>query len=93
MAGKTPVDAEALREEVKAKYREVAVDPHGDFHFHTGRPLARRLGYDSIRVDADFGLDVFQPWARAPHLGQQLHLPSHSRRRETLAFLPTMTLH
>ena len=29
----TPVDADALREEVKRKYREVAVDPHGAFHF------------------------------------------------------------
>ena len=27
------VDAATLREEVKQKYREVAVDPHGDYHF------------------------------------------------------------
>lgn len=46
------VDAEALREEVRKKYREVASDPHGSFHFHTGRPLAARLGYDSAIVDA-----------------------------------------
>lgn len=46
-----PVDAAALREEVKGKYREVAVDPHGEFHFHTGRPLAKRLGYDDAIVD------------------------------------------
>jgi arsenite methyltransferase len=46
------VDAEALREEVKQKYREVAIDPHGSFHFHTGRPLAARLGYDAAVVDA-----------------------------------------
>lgn len=39
-------DAGALREEVKSKYREVATDPHGTFHFHTGRYLAQRLGYD-----------------------------------------------
>ena len=52
MASNTPVDADALREEVKAKYSEVAVDPHGDFHFHTGRFLARRLQYDSALVDA-----------------------------------------
>ena len=45
------VDAEALREEVRKKYREVAVDPHGEFHFHTGRPLAKRLGYDDAVVD------------------------------------------
>jgi len=40
------VDAEALREEVKHKYREVATDPHGAHHFHTGRFLAKHLGYD-----------------------------------------------
>jgi arsenite methyltransferase len=36
---------------VRGKYRQVAVDPHGDFHFHTGRPLAARLGYDRGAVD------------------------------------------
>jgi len=46
------VDPAALREEVKSKYREVATDPHGEYHFHTGRPLARRLGYDMSVVDA-----------------------------------------
>jgi arsenite methyltransferase len=45
-----PVDPLALREEVKAKYRAVAVDPHASYHFHTGRPLARRLGYDEAVV-------------------------------------------
>jgi arsenite methyltransferase len=45
-----PVDAIALREEVRTKYREVAVNPRGSFHFHTGRPLARRLGYDDAVV-------------------------------------------
>lgn len=46
-----PVDPNALREEVKNKYREVAEDPHGSFHFHTGRRLAKKLGYDSAVVD------------------------------------------
>jgi hypothetical protein len=40
------VDVDALREEVKNKYREVAIDPHGKHHFHTGRYLAKHLGYD-----------------------------------------------
>jgi len=44
------VDAAALREEVKSKYRDVALDPHGKFHFHTGRYLAHRLGYDDAFV-------------------------------------------
>jgi SAM-dependent methyltransferase len=51
-SAETSVDAEALREEVKTKYREVAAHPQGDFHFHTGRPLARRLGYDDAMVRA-----------------------------------------
>jgi arsenite methyltransferase len=46
------VDPVELREQVRDKYREVAVDPHRSFHFHTGRPLAARLGYDQAAVDA-----------------------------------------
>jgi hypothetical protein len=45
-------DADALRAEVRSKYREVATNPHGTFHFHTGRPLAARLGYEGVLVDA-----------------------------------------
>jgi SAM-dependent methyltransferase len=40
------VDPDLLREQVRVKYRAVASDPHRDYHFHTGRPLAARLGYD-----------------------------------------------
>src|SRR6478672_10536794 len=46
------VDPESLREQVRGKYREVAVDPGASFHFHTGRPLAARLGYEAGQVDA-----------------------------------------
>ena len=46
MAFEVMVDPETLREQVKEKYREVAMNPRGNFHFHTGRPLAARLGYD-----------------------------------------------
>jgi hypothetical protein len=38
------VDLDRLRAEVQAKYREVAEDPAGDYHFPTGRcprPTAR----------------------------------------------------
>ena len=52
MSSDVAVDAAALREEVRTKYREVAANPHGTFHFHTGRPLAARLGYDAAVVDA-----------------------------------------
>jgi arsenite methyltransferase len=46
------VDADALREQVREKYRAVASDPGENYHFHTGRPLAQRLGYDPVIVDA-----------------------------------------
>ena len=46
MASEIMVDTDTLREQVKEKYREVAVNPHGSFHFHTGRVLAAKLGYE-----------------------------------------------
>jgi SAM-dependent methyltransferase len=46
MSFEVMVDPETLRGKVKEKYREVAVNPRGSFHFHTGRPAAARLGYD-----------------------------------------------
>jgi len=52
MAVDTAVDAEALRDEVRKRYREVAVDPDGTYHFHTGRPLAAHLGYELAVVNA-----------------------------------------
>ncbi len=52
MSDKLMVDEEALREQVRVKYREVATDPNQTYHFHTGRPLAARLGYDTTVVDA-----------------------------------------
>jgi SAM-dependent methyltransferase len=45
------VDPVVLRDEVKSKYRDVAINPAGEYHFHTGRALAKRLGYDSALVD------------------------------------------
>lgn len=46
------IDPDALREQVREKYREVATDPQRSYHFHTGRPLAARLGYDHAVVDS-----------------------------------------
>jgi arsenite methyltransferase len=40
------VDRDTLRDEVRAKYREVAARPDAEHHFHTGRKLASILGYD-----------------------------------------------
>ncbi|MEE9518507.1 MAG: methyltransferase domain-containing protein [Candidatus Adiutricales bacterium] len=52
MSKEIAVDPVALREEVKNKYRDVACNPSGEYHFHTGRTAAKRLGYDSAVVDA-----------------------------------------
>ncbi len=52
MDAELPVDATSLRDEVKSKYRDVAINPQGEYHFHTGRPLAKRLGYDAAMVDS-----------------------------------------
>jgi arsenite methyltransferase len=47
-----PVDVAALRAAVQDKYRAVAAKPDADYHFHTGRRLAAKLGYDPEVVDA-----------------------------------------
>lgn len=46
-----PVDPRQLRASVREKYRVVATDPGAGFHFHTGRPLAAKLGYAPEVVD------------------------------------------
>lgn len=55
------VDVDALREEVRKKYREVADSPHKDFHFHTGRDHAKRMGYPASALDRlpDEATDAF----------------------------------
>ena len=45
------VDQEALREQVRDKYRDVALRPDAPHHFHTGRPLVARLGYEEAAVE------------------------------------------
>jgi arsenite methyltransferase len=79
MSGAPPVDSAALREEVKKKYRDVAIKPHDTYHFHTGRPLAARLGYDTSTVDAmpDAAVESFagvaNPFSlREPQAGERV---------------------
>ncbi|HJQ09882.1 MAG TPA: methyltransferase domain-containing protein [Gemmatimonadaceae bacterium] len=40
------LDVAALREAIQEEYTQVAVNPDGGFHFHTGRRLAAILAYD-----------------------------------------------
>jgi arsenite methyltransferase len=44
-------DGATLRAHVRDKYRQVAAEPEGHYHFHTGRRLAARLGYDPADLD------------------------------------------
>ena len=39
------LNLDELRAAIRAEYEVVALEPQRGFHFHTGRPLARRLGY------------------------------------------------
>jgi SAM-dependent methyltransferase len=41
------VNIEVLRSAISTEYRDVALNPQKGFHFHTGRPLAKILGYDN----------------------------------------------
>ena len=61
MAQDLPVNPDALREQVRDKYREVAVEPSASFHFHTGRGLASRLGYqaDAVNTLPDRAVESF----------------------------------
>jgi ubiquinone/menaquinone biosynthesis C-methylase UbiE len=45
------LDPASLEQKVKAMYRAVALDPHGEFHFEMGRALAERLGYAPADLD------------------------------------------
>lgn len=46
------LDVETLRCEIRKEYAEVAKNPTKGFHFHTGRPLAKLLGYPDAWIDA-----------------------------------------
>jgi arsenite methyltransferase len=52
MTDQAMVDRDALRDHVRDKYRKVAVDPGGSYHFHTGRRAAANLGYEASVVDS-----------------------------------------
>jgi ubiquinone/menaquinone biosynthesis C-methylase UbiE len=51
MTTNTSIDSKELESKVKAMYRDVAENPHGEFHFEMGRALAERLGYSPADLD------------------------------------------
>ena len=73
------IDADSLQAQVRRKYREVALEPDGDFHFHTGRLQALRLGYvpDVVanlpNAAAEAFAGVANPFAlRELHVGERV---------------------
>jgi SAM-dependent methyltransferase len=51
MAAPVNFDPKELESKVKAMYRSVAENPHGEFHFEMGRAMAERLGYAPADLD------------------------------------------
>src|SRR5690348_1949156 len=45
------LDVRLLRHAIQAEYTAVAQEPERGYHFHTGRPLARLLGYDDAWLE------------------------------------------
>jgi arsenite methyltransferase len=45
------LDTADLEARVVSMYEQVALDPHQEFHFETGRALAERLGYLALDLD------------------------------------------
>jgi len=87
MSESVVVDPEALREQVRQKYREVATNPAGTFHFHTGRFLAAHLGYNGAVLatlpDAAVEGSSVPHWTqlvaiRVPHSTQNFELGAFS---------------
>ena len=68
---KNVVDVEQLRAEVQTKYREVAEAPTAEYHFHTGRAHALRLGYATSPLDQlpDDACEAFAGMANPFHWG------------------------
>ena len=52
MSAPAQLDTAELARQVKALYRQVALEPSAAFHFPLGRPLAERLGYPAELLDA-----------------------------------------
>lgn len=77
------LDTSALRAAIQEEYAAVATEPQQSFHFHTGRPLARMLGYEDVWLTGipeptiasfagtgnPFAVDVLAPGERVVDVG------------------------
>ncbi len=71
MSTRQPVDVDRLRGEIQDKYGEVAREPTGEYHFHTGADALDHLGYPSDLVDGlpDHAVQAFSGVANVFHWG------------------------
>ena len=72
------VDLEEVRGHIRDMYRDVAGDPHGEFHFELGRPLAERLGYPAAWLDA-IPPEALESFAGVGHMLDLAELPAGDR--------------
>ncbi|UCC74995.1 MAG: methyltransferase domain-containing protein [Gemmatimonadota bacterium] len=66
------VDVDTLRCEIRNEYAEVAGNPQKGFHFHTGRRLAKILGYSETLLEAvpESAIDSFAGTGNPFSLGE-----------------------
>ena len=74
----TGLDVDTLRRAIRDEYAIVATEPARGFHFHTGRSLARLLGYDDAWLDGipEPTIESFAGTGNPFRLG---HLPPQGR--------------
>src|SRR5260370_16738382 len=85
----TGLDLGSLRQAIQEEYTAVAQEPGRGYHFHTGRPLARMLGYHDDWLEGlpegsiasftgtgnPFRIGQLQPADRASDTGSVPRLP------------------
>ena len=61
-----------LRTAIREEYEAVALEPEQGFHFHTGRPLARMLGYEEAWLEGvpELSLESFAGTGNPFSLGE-----------------------
>ncbi len=66
------LDRDVLREAIRGEYEVVAAEPNKGFHFHTGRRLARILGYEDAWLAGvpESSIESFAGTGNPFHVGQ-----------------------
>ena len=84
------VDVDRLRGEVQTKYREVAQSPTAEYHFHTGRAHALRMGYPPSPLDRlpDEACEAFAGVANPFHWDRRSAASASSTSARARAWTP-----